>query len=60
MHKTRSNYCVLLALLFDYIKPTESVQNKTGAVVRDRTGDLVLTKNVLCQLSYNGLRTILH
>ena len=28
----------------------------TGADDRDRTGDLVLTKDVLCQLSYIGLR----
>jgi hypothetical protein len=30
-----------------------------GADDRDRTGDLVLTKDVLCQLSYIGLRTAL-
>ncbi len=30
----------------------------TGADDRDRTGDLVLTKDVLCQLSYIGSRTI--
>jgi hypothetical protein len=29
---------------------------RTGADDRDRTGDLVLTKDVLCQLSYIGLR----
>jgi hypothetical protein len=29
---------------------------KDGADDRDRTGDLVLTKDVLCQLSYIGLR----
>src|SRR5690606_7265431 len=29
-----------------------------GADDRDRTGDLVLTKDVLCQLSYIGLRSI--
>src|SRR5690606_4658302 len=28
-----------------------------GADDRDRTGDLVLTKDVLCQLSYIGLRS---
>src|SRR4029077_9510502 len=29
---------------------------KVGADVQDRTGDLVLTKDALCQLSYIGLR----
>src|SRR5689334_13195182 len=29
-----------------------------GADDRDRTGDLVLTKDVLCQLSYIGLRRV--
>ncbi len=29
---------------------------KSGADVQDRTGDLVLTKDALCQLSYIGLR----
>jgi hypothetical protein len=29
---------------------------KSGAVDRDRTGDLFLTKEVLYQLSYNGLK----
>jgi hypothetical protein len=29
---------------------------KAGADVQDRTGDLVLTKDALCQLSYIGLR----
>src|SRR4051812_16803202 len=29
---------------------------KDGADVQDRTGDLVLTKDALCQLSYIGLR----
>ena len=29
---------------------------RTGADDQDRTGDLVLTKDVLCQLSYIGLR----
>ena len=28
---------------------------RTGADDRDRTGDLVLTKDVLCQLSYIGI-----
>src|SRR5687768_18534683 len=28
----------------------------TGALIRIRTGDLVLTKNALCQLSYEGPR----
>src|SRR5581483_9925648 len=32
-------------------------QTNTGADDRDRTGDLVLTKDVLCQLSYIGPRT---
>ena len=27
----------------------------TGALIRIRTGDLVLTKNALCQLSYEGV-----
>jgi hypothetical protein len=27
-----------------------------GALDRDRTGDLILTKDVLCQLSYKGTR----
>ena len=31
----------------------------TGAHVRARTGDLFLTKEVLCQLSYVGLALIL-
>ena len=31
---------------------------KAGADDRDRTGDLVLTKDVLCQLSYIGLLTL--
>src|SRR6476619_2892311 len=30
----------------------------TGADDQDRTGDLVLTKDVLCQLSYIGLRAL--
>jgi hypothetical protein len=29
---------------------------EVGADVQDRTGDLVLTKDALCQLSYIGLR----
>src|SRR4051812_11465142 len=32
---------------------------KDGADVQDRTGDLVLTKDALCQLSYIGLRASL-
>ena len=32
------------------------VLHDSGADDRDRTGDLVLTKDVLCQLSYIGLR----
>src|SRR5256885_14666733 len=31
-------------------------ERKVGADVQDRTGDLVLTKDALCQLSYIGLR----
>jgi hypothetical protein len=31
------------------------ISNNAGADDRDRTGDLVLTKDVLCQLSYIGL-----
>jgi hypothetical protein len=31
---------------------------KSGADDQDRTGDLVLTKDVLCQLSYIGLRAL--
>ncbi len=31
-------------------------RSEVGADDRDRTGDLVLTKDVLCQLSYIGLR----
>lgn len=27
---------------------------EAGALIRIRTGDLVLTKNALCQLSYEG------
>jgi hypothetical protein len=30
----------------------------SGADDRDRTGDLVLTKDVLCQLSYIGVDTL--
>src|SRR5664279_2473206 len=33
-----------------------NILKKSGAVDRDRTGDLFLTKEVLYQLSYNGLR----
>ncbi len=33
-----------------------SQRAKSGADDRDRTGDLVLTKDALCQLSYIGLR----
>lgn len=32
------------------------LKERSGAVDRDRTGDLVLTMDVLYQLSYNGLR----
>jgi hypothetical protein len=33
-----------------------SVRPKTGAHDQDRTDDLILTKDVLCQLSYMGDR----
>src|SRR6058998_2782867 len=39
--------------------PTEArcvLADEGGADVQDRTGDLVLTKDALCQLSYIGLR----
>ena len=32
--------------------------SNSGADDQDRTGDLVLTKDVLCQLSYIGLRLL--
>ena len=41
---------------FRYVLPRPEA-GKSGADDRDRTGDLVLTKDVLCQLSYIGLFT---
>ena len=35
--------------MFSFVEP--------GADDRDRTGDLVLTKDVLCQLSYIGVKS---
>ena len=40
-------------------KLVASQRAKSGADDQDRTGDLVLTKDVLCQLSYIGLRATL-
>ena len=37
-------------------QPKLAQRAKAGADDRDRTGDLVLTKDALCQLSYIGLR----
>src|SRR5438105_2148791 len=37
-------------------QPKLAKRAKVGADVQDRTGDLVLTKDALCQLSYIGLR----
>ena len=33
-------------------------QQKCGALGRDRTGDLTLTKGVLCQLSYKSVEVV--
>ena len=44
------------AALADHPYRTRLAQSQSGADDRDRTGDLVLTKDVLCQLSYIGLR----
>ena len=44
--------CVFLLLPAE---ATVLLAAKTGADDQDRTGDLVLTKDVLCQLSYIGL-----
>jgi hypothetical protein len=35
-------------------KKVRPLSNQSGADVQDRTGDLVLTKDALCQLSYIG------
>ena len=39
----------------DAFKHVQKTLQNSGAVDRDRTGDLFLTKEVLYQLSYNGL-----
>ena len=44
------------ASLIPAARHPEALPHCTGADDRDRTGDLVLTKDVLCQLSYIGLR----
>ncbi len=38
------------------LRRSNPIPQQPGADDRDRTGDLVLTKDVLCQLSYIGLR----
>src|SRR5258707_9649358 len=39
-------------------RPKPGERAKDGADVQNRTGDLVLTKDALCQLSYIGLRPV--
>ena len=39
------------------IRSDNAIASKSGAHVRARTGDLFLTKEVLCLLSYVGLPT---
>ncbi len=51
--------CVFLGLLllrksFASFAPLRVNGDRSGAHNRDRTGDLILTKDVLCQLSYVG------
>jgi hypothetical protein len=46
----------LLTLLAS--RPKLAERAKDGADVQNRTGDLVLTKDALCQLSYIGLRPV--
>ena len=47
---------VLRSLINPLCHPSSA---KAGADVQDRTGDLVLTKDALCQLSYIGLGSFL-
>src|SRR5687768_5182226 len=49
----RSNFAFAIAPL-PPVHDRRRVMKKSGAHVRARTGDLVLTKDVLCQLSYMG------
>src|SRR6186713_2333330 len=53
----RSNFSFAIACILPCVKnPFVSLLQSPGADDRDRTGDLVLTKDVLYQLSYIGLR----
>src|SRR6185503_11886775 len=54
----RSNFSFAIALRLRYVTLTSTLTTSSfqlpGADDRDRTGDLVLTKDALCQLSYIG------
>ena len=62
MRRVLSLEVASLRALLPYCLPSRSSPcssaAKTGADDQDRTGDLVLTKDVLCQLSYIGLRVL--
>src|SRR5258705_9380892 len=44
----RSNFSLAMSAILAYVRSCD------GADVQNRTGDLVLTKDALCQLSYIG------
>ena len=46
---------MLSRMMFVYLRWDPASCTISGADDRDRTGDLVLTKDVLCQLSYIGI-----
>src|SRR6185437_4220058 len=52
----RSNFSLAIVVFSSSRCIRPETKSKPGADDRDRTGDLVLTKDALCQLSYIGLR----